>query len=211
MPKGSWEIVHLDFYGPLSSGEYLLVVIDRYSRFPEVEIVRSTKESRVIPKLDKIFGVHGIPSVINSDNGPPFNGDEHKKYLEVLGVKPEFATPYWPERNAEAERFMQPLGKAIKTAHIQGSPWQQELSRFLLLYRAAPHTTTGVPPSELLFYRTVRESCLCYKNEISSSTREFVKMRLQNSSTTNGTQTTGEMQIQVTSKNSWAFCCRCLK
>ena len=31
MPKGPWEKLHMDFYGPLPSGEYLLVVIDRYS------------------------------------------------------------------------------------------------------------------------------------------------------------------------------------
>ena len=84
MPKGPWELVHLDLYGPLPSGEYLQVVIDRYSRFPEVEIVRSTKESTVIPKLDKIFVVHGIPSVVMSDNGPPVNSDEYKKCLKVL-------------------------------------------------------------------------------------------------------------------------------
>ena len=33
----------IDFYGPLPSGEYLPVLIDRYSRFPEVAIVKSTK------------------------------------------------------------------------------------------------------------------------------------------------------------------------
>ena len=61
--------------------------------------------------------------------------------------------------SAEAERFMQPLGKALKTAQIQGRPWQQELNRFLLQYRTAPHSTTGVPPSELLFNRTVTSPC----------------------------------------------------
>ncbi|CAB4005564.1 uncharacterized protein K02A2.6-like, partial [Paramuricea clavata] len=156
MPKGPWEMVHLDFYGPLPTGEYLLVVIDRYSRYPEVEIVRSTKASTVIPKLDKIFATHGIPSIVKSDNGPPFNGEEYRRYLETLGIKPEFSTPYWPQGNAEAERFMQPLGKALKTAHLQGRPWQQELSRFLLQYRTAPHTSKGVAPSELLFNRTVK-------------------------------------------------------
>ena len=40
MPMGPWEIVHLNFYEPLPSGDYLLVVINRYSRFPEVEIVK---------------------------------------------------------------------------------------------------------------------------------------------------------------------------
>jgi transposase InsO family protein len=156
MPKGPWERVHLDFYGPLPTGEYLLVVIDRYSRYPEVEIVRATKASTVIPKLDKIFATHGIPRIVKSDNGPPFNGEEYRRYLETLGIKPEFSTPYWPQGNAEAERFMQPLGKALKTAHLQGRPWQQELSRFLLQYRTAPHTSTGVAPSELLYNRTVK-------------------------------------------------------
>ena len=50
---------------------------------------------------------------------------------------------------------MQPLCKALKTAHIENRPWQQELSSFLLLYRTT-HTSTNVPPAALLFNRTVR-------------------------------------------------------
>ena len=71
MPSGPWQKVHLDFYGPLPSGEHLLVCIDRSSRYPEVEIVRSTKAASVIPRLDKIFSVHGLPHQVISDNGPP--------------------------------------------------------------------------------------------------------------------------------------------
>ena len=122
-----------------------------------MEIVRSTKESQVIPKLDKIFDTHEIPTVVKSDNSPPFNSEESRKYLEVLGIKPAFSTPYWRKGIAEAEQIMQPLGKALKTAKIQSRPWQQELSRFLHQYQTAPHVTTGVPPSELLFNRTVKE------------------------------------------------------
>ena len=51
---------------------------------------------------------------------------------------------------------MQPLGKALKTAKIEGQPWKQELNRFLLQYRTTPHCTTGVPPTELLFNQTVQ-------------------------------------------------------
>ena len=156
MPTGPWEIVHLDFYGPLLSGDYLLVVIDRYSRFPEVEIVKSTKASVVIPKLDKIFATHGIPNTVKTDNGPPFNGEEYSRYLTALGITPKFSTPLWPQGNAEAERFMQPLGKTLRTAKAENRPWQQELNRFLLQYRTTPHSTTGVSPAELLFNRTVK-------------------------------------------------------
>ena len=100
--------------------------------------------------------IYGLPTVIKSDNGPPYSSQENRRYLEALGIRPEFSTPCWPQGNAGAERFMQPLGKALKTAQIQGRPWQQELNRFLLQYQTASHSTTGVPPSELLFNRTVK-------------------------------------------------------
>ena len=60
MPKGPWQTVHMDCFGPLPSGEYLLVLIDAYSRYPAVEIVQSTSASSVIPKMDKIFAMFGI-------------------------------------------------------------------------------------------------------------------------------------------------------
>lgn len=107
-----WKVLHVDFYGPLPSNDYLLVVIDSYSRFPEGEVVRSTKASVVISKLDKIYAVHEIPQILKLDNGPPFNADDYKQYLRPLGIKPEFSTPLWPQGNAQVERFMQPLGKA---------------------------------------------------------------------------------------------------
>ena len=39
LPSRKWAHLCADFYGPLPSGEYLLVVLDEYSMFPEVEIV----------------------------------------------------------------------------------------------------------------------------------------------------------------------------
>ena len=132
------------------------MVIDRYSRYPEVEIVRSTKASTVIPKLDKMFATHGIPEILTSDNGPPFNGDEYQRYLTALGINKNSSTPKWPQGNAEVERFNQPLGKALKTATIEGKVWQQEINCFLLQYRTTPHSTTKVSPAELLFNRAVR-------------------------------------------------------
>ena len=37
----------------------------------EIEIVPSTSEKCVIPKLKKIFSTREIPVIIKSDNGPP--------------------------------------------------------------------------------------------------------------------------------------------
>ena len=50
-----WKEVAIDFWGPISTGEYLLVVICKHSRWFEVEFVRITSAQAVIPKLDHIF------------------------------------------------------------------------------------------------------------------------------------------------------------
>eukprot|EP00794_Sanderia_malayensis_P020816 gene20816-biopygen15351 len=117
--KHPWETVHTNYFGPLPSGEHLVVVIDDYSRFPEVEILKSTKASILIPKLDQIFAIHGIPEVTKSDNGPSFNGNEFQWYVSALGIKHEPVTLRWPQANGEVERFNQPLAKVLQSSVIE--------------------------------------------------------------------------------------------
>ncbi|XP_041453769.1 uncharacterized protein K02A2.6-like [Lytechinus variegatus] len=74
-----WTEVSVDF-ADLPSGDHMLVVIDDYSRFVEVEIVSSTAASQVILKLDRIFSSFGVPTVVRTDNGPPFNGAEFNQF-----------------------------------------------------------------------------------------------------------------------------------
>ena len=137
-----WSSIAIDFYGPIPrTGQYLLVVIDTYSKFPEVEVVNSTEAKTCIPKLDIIFARYGIPSKIQTDNGPPFNGKEFERYTKTLGIEWRTITPLWPQGNAVVERFMKPIGKLLKTAEIEGKNWRQEMQRFLLQYRSTPHHT----------------------------------------------------------------------
>ncbi|XP_014676330.1 PREDICTED: uncharacterized protein K02A2.6-like [Priapulus caudatus] len=79
---GPWKEVAVDFGGPFPTGEYLLVVVDEYSRFPEVELETSTSSKATIPKLDSIFARQGIPDTVKTDNGPPFNGAEFSSFAE---------------------------------------------------------------------------------------------------------------------------------
>ena len=57
------------FAGPFPSGDYIMVVIDEFSRFPEVELLTSTSAKAVIPKLDAMFARQGVPDILKSDNG----------------------------------------------------------------------------------------------------------------------------------------------
>ena len=150
LPEHPWTELCADFYGPLPSGHHLLVIIDEYSRFPEVEIIKSTAAKVVIPLLDKLFASRGIPQVLKTDNGPPFQSEEFREFAEELGFRHRKITPYWPEANACAERFMKNLGKLCRCAQLSGKPWQRELYRFLRNYRTTPHSSTGIPPATIV-------------------------------------------------------------
>ena len=128
----------------------LFVVIDEYSRYPEVEIVRSTSANIVIPKLDRILSTHGIPPEIKSDNGPPFQSHSFAQFAQHMGFHHRKITPAWPKANSESERFMRTIPKTLRAAHLENKNWKQELFLFLRNYRATPHSTTAVSPAELL-------------------------------------------------------------
>ena len=152
LPPAPWVEISADF-GQVEDGLYIMVIQDEYSRYPIVEILKSTSSQTVIPILDKVFSEFGIPWQVKTDNGPPFNSHEFATYLKHMGVKHRKITPLWPQANAETERFMRTIKKIIR-----GKPknWKQEMYKRLLAYRATPHSTTGIAPATVLFGRDVR-------------------------------------------------------
>ena len=143
------------FCGPFPGSCYLLVVVDAFTRFPEYEIITSTSAEITISKHERIFATHGLPKYVKTDNGPPFPCVQFYKFMKELGANHTTSSPYWPQGNAEVERFMQPLVKAIKTAHVEGKEWKLSIYKYLLNYRATSHATTGKSPAELLFNRQI--------------------------------------------------------
>ena len=61
LPSGPWQHLAIDLLGPLPSGESVLVIVDYFSRYYEVEVMRSTTSEKVIECLEKIFSTHGLP------------------------------------------------------------------------------------------------------------------------------------------------------
>ena len=89
-----------------SSGHNIPVVVDEYSRFPAVKILTSTTANATIPLglLDKIFAEHGIPEVVKSDNGPPFQSEDFANFAKYPNFTHQRITPLWPDANGKAER-----------------------------------------------------------------------------------------------------------
>ena len=105
LPNETMEKVVADFYGPLPTGEYLLLVTCKYSRYPFIEVVNSTSAWAVIPKFERIFSEFGYPSEIMADNGPPFRSQKFRDYAAECGFQVRNITPAEPQVNGQAERF----------------------------------------------------------------------------------------------------------
>ena len=91
--------------------------------------------------MDRVFTMFGVPEVVKSDNGPPFQGDEFCKFAEFMGFKHRKITPFHPRANAECERFMRTLGKVIKIASTDKQPLNQILCRFLRTQNSEIYST----------------------------------------------------------------------
>jgi hypothetical protein len=156
LPSGPWEDIALDFLGPLPSGHSVLVVIDYYSRFYEVAIMKSTTAEKTVENLKVIFARHGLPLTVHSDNGPQFISETFAEYMKDIGAEHIRVTPRWPQANGEVERQNRSLLKRMKIAQAEKKCWQDEILTYMAAYRATPHPSTGKSPAELLYNRKLR-------------------------------------------------------
>ena len=86
-PSAPWQDCGADLLGPLPTGESILVVIDYYSRFLEVAILKSTASAKVIEALAPMFARFGFPFSLRTDNTPNANMADHSDGPELVAWK----------------------------------------------------------------------------------------------------------------------------
>ena len=156
LPSGPWQDVSLDLCGPFPTGESLLVVTDRYSRWVEVDVMKSTTSSSIIARLRQMFARFGLPVTLTTDNAQNLTSPEFDEFCALCQIRHRTVTPLWPQANGLVERQNRTLLKAIRASVAERRDWQECLQSFLLAYRATPHPSTGRSPAELIFGRQLR-------------------------------------------------------
>ncbi|XP_062706679.1 uncharacterized protein K02A2.6-like isoform X1 [Aedes albopictus] len=156
LPEAPWIDLAMDFLGPLPSGDHLLVVIDYFSRYKEVEVLRKITATETIDRLESIFTRLGYPRTITLDNGRQFVSTEFEQYCKQRGIVLNRTTPYWPQENGLVERQNRSLVKRLKISQALKQDWKRDILTYLSMYYSTPHSTTGKTPSELMYGRNVR-------------------------------------------------------
>ena len=157
-----WQRVHMDFCGPFMNRYYALVLIDSFSKWPEVFFTTTPTTSFVIQVLRKCFSREGIPQVLVTDNGSQFCATEMKAWLDSIGCRHLRTAPRHPCSNGAAENLVKTVKSAIASANPKTFPELETLvDNFLLQYRNAIHATTKESPAMLFKSRRLRSSQQC--------------------------------------------------
>lgn len=90
-------------------GKYFFVLVDAYSKWPEVHIVSNMSTDTTIQKCREIFASFGIPKIFVSDHGRQFDSAEFKNFLKANGILHKQGAPYHPATNGQAERYIQTI------------------------------------------------------------------------------------------------------
>ena len=127
-------------------GKKHLIVADYFSKFPYVFPVASAHHFKTITHLRELFLTEGIPAVVMSDNGPPFNGEEFRQFACDFDLVHTTSSPHFYQSNG----FIEAMVKKVKNAYkkTDGSPNAQ--ARALLQLCDTPITADLPSPAEIL-------------------------------------------------------------
>ena len=155
-PEGPWRRIHADYAGPFESHMFL-VVVDAFSKWPEVVVMKDLDALHTIEALRDMFGRWCITRQLVTDNGPQFVSNMFQKFMKRNGLKHVLSTPYHPAMNGLAERFVQTMKQALRASRKDANATlSQRMGRFLLSYRNARHETTNTSPAELMLGRSLQ-------------------------------------------------------
>ena len=85
--------------------------------FFEIAKLPNTTAKPVIRHTKSILARHGIPNVIKSDNGPQFASDEFKQFSTLWGFSHISVSPYHPQANGLAEKYVQIVKRLLTKAN----------------------------------------------------------------------------------------------
>ncbi len=116
-------------------------------------MVTATSQT-TIDRLRNIIAMHGLPHILITDNRSQFTSNEFQEFLRASGIKHVCSSPYHPSTNGLAERGIQAFKNSMK--RLPEGSISRKVSQFWFWYRLTSHSTTDVPPAELLLGRRLR-------------------------------------------------------
>ena len=151
LPAQDWQIdfTHMP---PFRRFRCLLVLVDTFSGWVEAFPTTNKRAHKVAQiLLTEIIPRFGLPSSLQSDNGPEFTSKVTQQLVQLLQIPWKFHIPYRPQSSGKVERMnriiKETLTKLTLEVHLD---WTKLLPIVLLKVKALSRKPLGLSPFEVM-------------------------------------------------------------
>ena len=148
------ESLQLDFWGPIrylnESSKYVLVAVDRFSRWPSPMICGNNKHDKVLKFIKQYIPHHGVPRKIFMDQGSSFTLKAVKSFCNSAAIEIVYSPVSGHRATGCVERTIGSLKNVVLTYAKEKDSGNLEsiVERALSALRFAPKATVKISPFE---------------------------------------------------------------
>ena len=157
VPERPWATVAADIF--YYKGRDYLLVVDYFSKYPEVARLTSKNSEAVILAMKDMFSRHGIPERLIAYN-MPFSSLKFKNFASDWEIEVVTSSPHYPKSNGLVERNVQTVKQLLRKADES----KQDAFLALLEFRSTPISGMEDSPAELLMSRKLRTRLPTFKS-----------------------------------------------
>ena len=118
IPIHAWTKLATDIFH--FEGASNLLIVDYTSRCPVVHKLSSMTWQHVAIQCKQIFSEFGWPETLISDNGPCYAAEAFTNMMKEYGVNHITSSPYYPQSNGLAEKFVQNCQEPVSQGKRRG-------------------------------------------------------------------------------------------
>ena len=121
----------------LLNGHYYLMIVDSFSKWPEMHKCKLPTPTNTIKVLNELFSRFGVPKTLVSDNGTQFTGRKFKNFCTSFSIDYITSTVYHPRSNGQVERFVDTFKRALRNNQGMDTD-ERSIQKFFIVYRMNP-------------------------------------------------------------------------
>lgn len=149
------DTYHIDHLGPLASTKksynYLLVIVDAFTKFTWIYPTKTTRASEVIQKLEYQQQVFGNPRRIITDRGSAFTSEDFEGYCKNESIECIHITTGVPRGNGQVERINRVIISVLTKLSIDNPrDWYKHVKSLQIMLNSTFQRSIQMSPLELL-------------------------------------------------------------
>ena len=143
------EGIQMDFAGPITNNNkdiYILVTIDRYSRYPHAITYDNCDTDTAISYLKEYIKIHGIPRTVRCDHAHAFKAKIFEIFCKDNNIRLILALTGDHRGTGMVERLIQTIKRKLGAINVDNN-WSKEtlaskISAIIENIKLIPNTTT---------------------------------------------------------------------